>query len=106
MFSLSTGWWGSHFDLAKGMPLAEKEARPGDMVATVVQAGGPSRGAKLCMPGQRGPVFTLSFSFWYYNDKLLLVTAARLVGLWGFKKCAYFYNWGSAWQRGFQNYAF
>lgn len=36
----------------------------------------------------------LCFSFWYYNNKILLAIAVRLAGLWGFKECAYSYNWG------------
>lgn len=35
----------------------------------------------------------LCFSFQYYNNKLLLAFVVRLAGLWGFKECAYSYNW-------------
>lgn len=86
--SFPWGWWGFHFDLAKGTPLAEKQARPGNKAAAMVQARGPSGGARLCIPGQRGPVFVLDFSFWYYSAKLLLGVSARLARLRGFKKCA------------------
>lgn len=47
---------------------------------------------RLCTAGQRGPMLVLDFSFWYYNAKLLSGMSARLAGLWGFKKCVYFYS--------------
>lgn len=51
--------------------------------------------------GQWWLVSILHFSFQYYNNKLFLTIAVKLAGHWGFKECAYFHNWRSAWQRRF-----
>lgn len=92
-FAFPGGWWGSHLNLAKGTSPAERETRPDNMAAAMVQARGPFGGAGPAYRGQGGPVFIVCLSLLYAClssfkiTNLLLVTAVRLAGHWGFQEC-------------------